>query len=94
MKVTNISAGPRGLNTKNGPVLVEPKDTVEVEMSEAEYKVSKGTGWFEFSGKAEKEDDGVDRDELKAQAKELGIEHAGNISNAKLKELIDAKLAE
>lgn len=94
MKVTNISAGPRGLNTKDGPVLVEPKGTVEVEMSEAEYKVSKGTGWFEFSGKAEKDDDGLDREELKAQAKELGIEHAGNISNVKLKELIDAKLAE
>lgn len=94
MKVTNISAGPRGLNSTSGPVLVEPKDTVEVELSEAEYKVSKGTGWFEFSGKPEKEDDGLDRDELKAQAKELGIEHAGNISNVKLKELIDAKLAE
>lgn len=94
MKVTNISEGPRGLNAKGGPVLVEPKQTVDVEMADAEYQVSKATGWFEFSGKAEKEDDGLDRDELKAQAKELGIEHAGNISNVKLKELIDAKLAE
>lgn len=37
--------------------------------------------------------DGLDRDDLKKQAKELGIDHAPNISNAKLKELIDAKLA-
>lgn len=94
MKVTNISKGPRGLNAKDGPVLVEVGQTVDVDMAEAEYKVSKGTGWFEFSGKAEKDDDGLDRDELKAQAKELGIEHAGNISTVKLKELIDAKLAE
>lgn len=94
MKVTNISKGPRGLNAKTGPVLVEVDQTVDVDMSDAEYKVSKGTGWFEFSGKAEKDDDGLDREELKAQAKELGIEHAGNISDVKLKELIDAKLAE
>lgn len=34
-----------------------------------------------------------ERDELKKQAAELGLEYAGNISNVKLKELIDAKLA-
>lgn len=57
MKVTNISAGPRGLNTMDGPVLVEPMATVEVELSEAEYKVSKGTGWFDFSGEPAKSGD-------------------------------------
>ena len=55
MKVTNNQAGPRGLNTKDGPVLVEPGQTVEVELSDAEQKVSKATGWFSFEGgKAEK----------------------------------------
>ncbi|MCS0459528.1 hypothetical protein [Rhizobium favelukesii] len=34
-----------------------------------------------------------ERDELKKQASELGLEYPGNISNVKLKELIDAKLA-
>lgn len=48
MKITNISDGPRGVNTDAGPVLIDPKATIEVELSEAEYKVSKGTGWFEF----------------------------------------------
>jgi hypothetical protein len=34
-----------------------------------------------------------DRDDLKKQADELGLQYPGNISNVKLKELIDAKLA-
>lgn len=38
--------------------------------------------------------DGLDRDDLKKQASELGIEFARNIATDKLKELIDAKLAE
>ena len=52
MKVTNISKGARGLNAKDGPVLVEPGQTVEVEMLDEEAKVSKATGWFEFGSKA------------------------------------------
>ncbi|MFP5078305.1 hypothetical protein ACLE20_13435 [Rhizobium sp. YIM 134829] len=43
--------------------------------------------------KAAAENDEPDREDLKKQAKELGIEHAPNISTAKLKDLIDAKLA-
>jgi hypothetical protein len=35
-----------------------------------------------------------ERDELKKQADELGIEYAKNIPTDKLKELVDAKLAE
>lgn len=94
MKVTNISQGPSGLNTKNGPVLIEPGETVDVELAEAELKVSKATGWFDINGKAAKKDDGLDRDKLKKQASELGLHYPGNLSNARLKEMIDAKLAE
>lgn len=36
----------------------------------------------------------LDRDDLKKQAEELGLEYAPNISTVKLKELIDAKLAQ
>lgn len=46
MKITNISGGPRGLNTKTGPVLVEPRQSVEVELDDAEKKVALGSGWF------------------------------------------------
>ncbi|MGX9120327.1 hypothetical protein ACWTU6_27230 [Mesorhizobium sp. BHbsci] len=59
MKVTNNQAGPRGLNTKAGPVLVDPGQTVDVEMEAAELKVAKATGWFDFSkgaAKAESDD--------------------------------------
>lgn len=34
-----------------------------------------------------------ERDELKKQADELGLDYPGNISNVKLREMIDAKLA-
>ncbi|XKI87793.1 hypothetical protein ACIU1A_09255 [Mesorhizobium sp. ORM16] len=54
MKVTNTQAGPRGLNTKDGPVLVEPGQTVDADLSDAELKVAKGTGWFEFGAAAAK----------------------------------------
>lgn len=54
MKVTNTQEGARGLNTKNGPVLVEPKATVDVEMEATELEVAKGTGWFEFGAAAAK----------------------------------------
>lgn len=55
MKVTNISDGPRGLNTKSGPVVLNPKESREdIELSEVEAKIAKGTGWFEMSGKAAK----------------------------------------
>ncbi|TPM39370.1 hypothetical protein FJ951_27060 [Mesorhizobium sp. B2-2-3] len=62
MKVTNMQVGPRGLNTKDGPVLVEPGQTVDVDLSDAELKVAKGTGWFGFEGgkaKAASVDDGA-----------------------------------
>jgi len=94
MKATNISKGPRGLHSIVGPVLVEPGETVEVEISEVELKVSKGTGWFEFDGEAVDAGEKLDREELKKQADELGLDYAKNISDAKLKALIDAKLAE
>ncbi|UXT40935.1 hypothetical protein FY137_06895 [Agrobacterium tumefaciens] len=94
MKVTNISKGPRGLNSTKGPVLVEPGESVEIEINEAELEVSNGTGWFKFEGEAADAGEKLDRDELKKQADELGLQYAANIKTEKLKELIDAKLAE
>jgi len=45
------------------------------------------------AGGAKPNDPPSERDELKKQANELGLEYARNISTEKLKELIDAKLA-
>lgn len=94
MKVTNICAGPRGINTVSGAVLLDPGQTLDLDVSAAELKVSKGTGWFDIDGEAVADQDGDDREELKKQANELGIEYAKNIPTDKLKELIDAKLAQ
>ncbi|MER9829175.1 hypothetical protein NKJ51_12410 [Mesorhizobium sp. M0134] len=57
MKVTNNQAGPRGINTTSGPVLLDPGQTADVEMSSAELKVAKATGWFSFAGKGSSKSD-------------------------------------
>ena len=47
MKFTNISAGPRGLNTKAGTLLVEAGQTLDnVEMEPAEKTIALNSGWF------------------------------------------------
>jgi hypothetical protein len=59
MKITNIEKGPRGVNTKEGPVLVDPGHSIEADLSDAELKVAKATGWFEFGKGSAKKDDGA-----------------------------------
>jgi hypothetical protein len=135
MQITNTERGPRGINTINGPVLVEPGQTIEADIFAREQKHIEASGWFSVDGDytdnpsevsivsgsstvsvasssseldelrkqlAEREAELAklkadatpsERDELKKQASELGLEYPGNISNVKLKELIDAKLA-
>jgi len=48
MKITNLTDGPRGVNATSGSVLIEPGASVDVDLSDAELKVAKATGWFEF----------------------------------------------
>lgn len=57
MKVKNLQSGPRGLNAKEGPVLLEPGEEREVSLLGAELKVAKATGWFAFDGEDSAEDD-------------------------------------
>jgi hypothetical protein len=128
LKITNTQAGPRGVNAVGGPVLLDPGQTVEVEVYAREKEHLDASGWFTIKGdyqanpgEAERppmNDDVIaskdaeiaelrkqlaakasnggesERDELKKQADELGIEYAKNIPTDKLKELVDAKLAE
>jgi hypothetical protein len=77
MKFTNTQKGIRGLNTKSGPVMVNPGATVDVEMASAEIEVAKATGWFDIAGSAKaakKDDDEPDVDDLRKQAEDLGID--------------------
>lgn len=57
-KFTNYTAGPKGLNTVNGLVYVDAGETVDVEISEAEAKSAKDTGWFSRPKAADEADDG------------------------------------
>lgn len=52
MRVTNTSQGPRGLNTKTGTVILDPGQSMDVELEDAEKKVADSTGWFAFGAKA------------------------------------------
>lgn len=46
MKFTNHTKGPKGLHTEAGLVYVEAGQSVDVEISDAEAKSAKATGWF------------------------------------------------
>lgn len=94
LTIKNTQAGPRGINTVGGPVLIEPGQTADVEVSAAELKVAKATGWFVFEGEAKSNEADTEREDLKKRADELGIDYAKNIPTDKLKEMVDAKLAE
>ncbi|MER9677645.1 hypothetical protein [Mesorhizobium sp. M0208] len=82
MKVTNSQAGPRGINTTSAPVLIDPGQTVDVEVSSAELKVAKQPAGSRFAGKdssqsAEFQGKAAadrEREDLKKQADDLGIE--------------------
>ncbi len=77
-----------GIYGVKGEIAVGTELTLKSEPKgwEGRYEVIEGDG----AGKTEI----TNREELKKQADELGIEYARNVSNEKLQELIDAKLAE
>lgn len=50
MKVTNTQKGPRGVNTVNGPVLIEPGEAVEVDIFAREQAHIEASQWFEIDG--------------------------------------------
>jgi hypothetical protein len=50
LKIKNTQQGPRGVNAISGPVLVDPGQTVEVEVYEREKEHLDASGWFEIKG--------------------------------------------
>ncbi|MBY2986382.1 hypothetical protein [Rhizobium leguminosarum] len=50
MKFTNTQKGPRGLNAISGPVLVDPGQTVEVDVYAREQQHIEAAGWFDIDG--------------------------------------------
>lgn len=77
MKITNTQPGPRGINTVNGPMLVEPGQTVEADVFVREQKHIEASGWFDIKGDYIQGDDGAasvdtgDADGLKAKITDL-----------------------
>ena len=80
LTITNIAKGPRGVNAaKGGAILLEPGQTAEVEVTEAEAKdLSKD--WFRVGKTADGYED-MKREQLDALAKVRGVD----ISEAKNK---------
>jgi len=75
MKVKNITNGPKGVNSVDGPVEIGPGQEIDVEMSEAEVASSKRMKWFEFSGSASTSDD----DQPKTAAEVLDMAKDPNV---------------
>lgn len=50
MKITNTQPGARGVNTITGTVLIDPKQTVDVEVYAREQSHIEASGWFEVEG--------------------------------------------
>jgi uncharacterized coiled-coil protein SlyX len=50
MKITNTQAGPRGINTVAGPVLIDPQQTINAEVYAREQAHIEAAGWFKVDG--------------------------------------------
>ncbi|MEX2739923.1 hypothetical protein AB3480_00490 [Rhizobium mongolense] len=50
MKITNTQKGPRGVNAVSGPVLIEPNETVEIDVYAREKDHLEASRWFEIEG--------------------------------------------
>lgn len=50
MRITNTQPGPRGVNAVGGPVLIDPGQTIDVEVYAREKRNLDASGWFEVEG--------------------------------------------
>jgi hypothetical protein len=98
--ITNNSRALQGVHSVAGLVFIEPKATLSIDVADDYVERVKALPFLTVDDALDHDGDGKaggatnsDREDLKAQAKELGIEHPRNIPTDKLKELIDAKLA-
>lgn len=99
MKITNNSKALQGVNTLSGVVYLQPGESRDdLDFSVEEGLHVKTLKFLRISGGEPANEpanpDALDRDDLKKQAAELGLDHPRNIPTEKLKDLVDAKLAE
>lgn len=89
MKITNISPGPRGVNSKNGVVILAPGETRDLELEDAEAKTL-SEDWFRTGRAAKAEVDAAT--EAEAAAKAEADKKAKAEAEAKAKAEADKKL--
>jgi hypothetical protein len=77
MKFTNTQPGPRGLNAISGPVLVDPGQTVEVEVYAREQQHIEAAGWFSVEGEYTANPGGASAPVLQAAASDASKELDG-----------------
>lgn len=81
VSVKNTSGGPRVLNGLNGPVLTHAGETTEgVEISDAELKIARELGYFEFDGKGADGSDGEKSLDKHTKAELIEIAEAEGVS--------------
>lgn len=96
--IKNTSRAMQGVHTTDGLRFIEPGSTRTLDVADEYVDRVNSLPFFDAKWLSDDEDDDqdpepLDRDDLKKQAAELGLEYPRNISTEKLKELIDAKLA-
>ena len=88
IKATNIAPGPRGMHTKDGPVMLMPSQTLDVDMTAEEIAVARNTGWFTFEGDSAKDVtaslDTMQDEELRALLAQKGVQADGLWGHDKL----------
>ena len=95
MKVVNNSKTLQGVNTVKGVVYLRPGELKDIEFTKEGLEQARRLPSLSLRGDKDAQSFAEnERDELKENADALGIEYAKNISTDKLKELVDAKLAE
>lgn len=88
IKATNLAPGPRGMNTKDGPVMLMPSQTLDVDLTAEELAVARKTGWFAFEGDSAKDVtaslDTMKDEELRALLADKGVQADGRWGHDKL----------
>lgn len=88
IKATNLAPGPRGVNTKDGPVMLMPSQTLDLDMTAEEIAVARKTGWFAFEGDSSKDVsaslDTMQDEELRALLASKGVQADGRWGHDKL----------
>jgi hypothetical protein len=94
--IKNTSRAPQGVHTTDGLRFIEPGATRTLDVADDYVDRVKSLPFLDAKwgdDEEETEPETLDRDDLKKQASELGLDFPRNISTEKLKELIDAKFA-